>query len=78
MVGDRSDNVPDVLGGMAELTAGHASTQAKVRDGDSIVLELVREVVLALGHSTHEDADTLLGIERLDVVLDPHDGSFER
>jgi len=63
---------------MAEFTARHASTQAEVRDGNGVVLELIREVIVALGHGTNEHADTLLWIESLDIVLDTDNGTFER
>jgi hypothetical protein len=65
-------HAPDVPGGMAKLTAGHASTQVEIADTYRIILELVRKVILALGHGTDEHADALVWPEALDVVPDSH------
>lgn len=54
-----SDNVPHVLGGVAELPARHAGTEAEITDADGVVLEAVGEVVVPLGHGTYKDAYTL-------------------
>lgn len=72
-----SDDVPDILGGVAELTAGYTGTETEVADGNGVVLELIGKVIVALGHGTDEDADALLGSESLDVVLDTHDWAFK-
>ena len=71
------NNIPHVLGGVAELAAGDAGAEAVVADADGVVLELVGEVVLAFGHGTDEDADALLQSEVGDVVSDSHDGCIE-
>jgi hypothetical protein len=63
---------------MTELAASDASTQAVVRNGNRIVFELVREVILALSHGTYEDTDALFGTKSRDVILDTDDFSLER
>lgn len=73
----RSDNVPHLLGGMAELAACDTGTQAVVTDGNRVVLEGVGKVIVSLGHGTHEDTDALLGAQRFDVVASAHHGGFE-
>lgn len=57
----RSDNVPHLLGSMAELAACDTGTQAVVTDGNRVILEGVGKVIVSLGHGTHEDTDALLG-----------------
>ena len=71
------DDVPNVLCGVAELAASHTGTEREVADGDGVVLVLVGEVVVALGHGADEDADALLGAEVRHVVADAHDGGVE-
>jgi len=63
-----SDNVPNVLGGVAELAARDAGAQAVVADTDRFVLECVGEVVLAFSHGSDKDADAFLGRKTLDVI----------
>jgi hypothetical protein len=70
-------DVPDVLGGMAELTACNTGTEAEVADSNGVVLELVGKVVVTLSHGADEDAYALLGPESLNVVLDAYDGTFK-
>lgn len=67
-----SDDIPDVLGRVAELAARHAGAQAVVADADVIVDDAVGEVVASLGHRPDEDADALRVPQVGDVVLDPH------
>lgn len=71
-VGATLQNVPGVLGRVAELAAGHARRETEVADGDLLVDELVGEGIFALGHGAHEDADALLGAHALDPVPHPH------
>mgnify|MGYP000704612022 CR=1 FL=1 len=71
------NDVPDFFGGVAESAAGNTSTQAEVADTDRVILELVCEVVVALGHGTDKDANALLGGEIADVVAYTNDGSVE-
>ncbi len=71
-------DIPYILSCMAELAASDASTQAVVGDGNRIVFEHVRKVILALSHGTHEDTDTLFGTKSCDVVLHTDDFSLER
>jgi hypothetical protein len=72
-----SNDVPDVLGGVAELTACYTGTETEVANGNGIVLELVGKIIVALGHGTDEHTDTLLGPEGLDVVFDSYDWAFK-
>lgn len=72
-----SDDVPHLLRGMAELATGHTGTQTVIADTDRVVLEGIGKVIVTLGHGTHEDTDTLLGAEGLDVVAGPDDWSLE-
>lgn len=71
------DNVPNVLGGVAELAAGYAGAEAVVADADGVVLVLVGEAVLAFGHGTDEDADALLRSKVGDVVSNSNNGRVE-
>lgn len=54
---------------MAELAAGNTGTKTVVADTDSIVLEGVGKVVVTLGHGTDEDGDTLVRVQRLQIIL---------
>lgn len=67
-------DVPDILGRIAELSTGYAGAETEVADTDSMVLELVCEVVLTFSHCTDEDADALLRSEIRDIVCYPHHG----
>lgn len=71
------NDVPDFFGGVAESAAGNTGTQAEVADTDRVILELVCEVVVTLGHGTDKDADALLGGEIADVVAHTNNGSVE-
>jgi hypothetical protein len=71
------DDVPDLFGSVTESAAGDTSTQTEVADTDGIVLELVCEGVVALGHGTDEDANALLGCEVGNVVAHADDGGVE-
>lgn len=57
---------------MAEFTASNTGTQTVVADTDLIILEGIRKVIVALGHSPDKDADTLLGPQGLDIVGSAH------
>ena len=72
-----SYDVPDVLGGMAELAAGDAGREAEVADGDGIILVLVSKIVSAFSHGADEDAYALFWTEVSDVVPDPDDRGVE-
>jgi hypothetical protein len=71
------DDVPDLFSSVTEPAAGDTSTQTEVADTDGIVLELVCEGVVALGHGTDEDANALLGCEVGNVVAHADDGGVE-
>lgn len=72
-----SQNIPHLLGCVAELAASHTGTETVVADGDGIVLEGVGKVIVALGHGTDKDGDTLAGAQGLDVVLGADNGGLE-
>lgn len=67
-------DVPDILGRIAELSTGYAGAETEVADTDSMVLELVCEVVLTFSHCTYENADALLRSEIRYIVCYPHYG----
>lgn len=71
------DNVPNVLGSVAELAASNTGRERVIADRNGVVLELVREVVIALGHCTYEDADALFCAKVLDVVAHSDHGCVE-
>lgn len=75
--GITSYNPPRILTRMAKLAARDARAQAIVADTNRIVLERVGKVIAALGHGADEHADTLVLAQRLDVVVDAHDGGLE-
>jgi len=70
-------NIPNIFNGIAEFPTRYASTQAVIADAYGIVFELVGETVLAFGHGSHKDADTLLGAEICHVVFNADDGGVE-
>ena len=72
-----SDYVPNIFGGMTEFAACNASTEAVVADTDRLVLECIREVVLAFGHGADEDTDAFTGSQTLDVVFHSNDRSVK-
>ena len=61
---------------MTELAACDARTQTVVADTNGVILERVRKVILALGHSSNKYTDALFGAQRLDVILDSHNRGF--
>ena len=56
--GHCSDDVPDVLGGMAKLATCNTGTETVVADTDRFVLELIGKVILAFCHGTYKDTHT--------------------
>lgn len=62
---------------MAEFTAGDTGTQTVVTDTDGVVLKAVGKIIMALGHGTDENGNTLLGIQRLKVILSADNGGLE-
>lgn len=54
------EDSPDVLCCVAELAACNAGTEVEVADTDTVVLDGVRKVIIALGHSTDEDGNALV------------------
>lgn len=64
------DNVPDILGGMAKLTAGDARTETVIADADLFVDELIGKIIFTAGHGADEDTDALGRPKLSDVVPD--------
>lgn len=72
-----SQNVPHLLSRMAKLAAGDTGTQTVVADTDSVILEGIGEVVMALGHGTDKNRNTLLRTEGFDIILGADNGRLE-
>lgn len=72
-----SEDIPNLFGSVAEFAAGNTGTKTVVADTDSFVLERVGKVIVALGHGTDENSDTLVGVQRLQVVLSADHGRLE-
>lgn len=72
-----SEDIPNLFGSVAELAAGNTGTETVVADTDSFVLERIGKVIVALGHGTDENGDTLVGVQRLQVVLGANHGRVE-
>jgi hypothetical protein len=68
----RLENIPDILRGMTEFTACYAGTEVELADGDAVVLDVVREVVVALGHGAYKDGNALALVEASDIVADTY------
>jgi hypothetical protein len=71
------EDVPDILSGMAEFAACYAGTEIELADSDAVVLDVVREVVIALGHGTYKDGNALALVESTNVVADTYDLRIE-
>ena len=67
-----SDNVPNVLSRITELSARYASAQTEVANADGIVLDVVCKVVVTFRHSAHKYANALLGSNIRNIVCDSH------
>lgn len=72
-----SDDIPDILGGVAEATARDTRTQAVVADTDLVVDKGVGKRVVTLGHGPHKDTDAILGADVGNVIPHPHHGCIE-
>lgn len=66
------DNVPRILASVTELAACHAGTQAVVADTDRFVFEGISKVILPFRHGSNEDADALVGSQRVDIIPDSY------
>lgn len=71
------EDSPNILCCVAELAACNAGTEVEVADANAVVLDGVREIVVALRHGTNEDRDTLVLVETSDVVAQAHNLSVE-
>jgi len=65
-------DVPDVLGSVAKLTACNAGTEVELANGNGVVLDLVGEVVVTLGHGSDKDGNALVLVQVVDVVANAH------
>ena len=68
---------PDILRCMTELTAGNAGTEIELADSNAIVLDVIREVIVALCHGTNEDCDAFVLGKSRNIVADTYDLGVE-
>lgn len=66
------EDIPHVLGRMAELTARNAGTEVELTNRDAVVLDVVGKVVVALGHGTNKHGNALALVEASNVVAHSH------
>lgn len=71
------DNIPYILGCVAEFTTRHTGTEGEVADGNGVVFEGVGKVIIAFCHGTDEHTNALLRSESLDVILDAYYGTLK-
>lgn len=69
----RLDDIPHVLYGIAKFSARDARAKAVIANANCVVLKGICEIIFALGHSSHKDADALLGSYICYIVFDPND-----
>jgi len=62
---------------MAELATRHTRTKREIADADTVILERIGKVVLALGHGPDKHAHALFGAQIRNVVPAAHDGSVK-
>lgn len=74
---DRLDDSPYVFSRMAELAACNAGTETPVANTDRVVLEVIREVVIALGHGPDENSNAFVLVQSVDVVPYANNFGFE-
>lgn len=67
-----SHNIPNLFGSVTELTTGHTGTKTVVTDTDALILEGIGKVIMTLGHGTDEDGDTLIRLQRLQIIPGAH------
>lgn len=68
-----SHDSPNILATVAELGTCHRSRQWVVRKTDLLVNVLIGKIVLSSGHSTNENAYTLILVQCFHVVLHSSD-----
>lgn len=73
-----SDDIPDVLCCVTELAACNTGTEGEVADRDRVILVLVGEAIVTLGHGSNEDANALLRTEVGHVITHSHHRGIER
>ena len=68
MCPDWLDDSPYILSCMTELAACDAGTETVVTDTYRIVFDMVREVVVALGHCADENRNALVLVQSANVI----------
>ena len=58
---DQSDDIPNILGCIAEFAARYAGTEAVIADTDGIVLDMISKVIVAFRHRSNKDTYALTG-----------------
>lgn len=61
-------DTPDILCGVTELAASNTGTEVELADSNAVIFDVVGEIVVALGHGSHENRDALVLTEARDVV----------
>lgn len=69
---DLLNDVPNILSSIAEFAACYAGTEAVVTDTDRIVLDMIGKIIVAFGHSSDEDTNTLFGAQIRNIVCYPN------
>lgn len=71
------DDVPSILGSMAEFTASYTGGKTVVAYGDLLVDHIVRKIIRSFSHSSNKDADTLVFVQVFNVFPDTNNLRFE-
>ncbi len=71
------DDVPHILGGVAEFATRNAGRETIIADGDLLVDVLVCEVIGSLGHGSDKNADALLLLQALHILAHADQGGVE-
>lgn len=58
---DRSDDIPNILGCIAEFSARYAGAEAVIADTDRIVFDMISKVIVAFRHRSNKDTNALIG-----------------
>lgn len=66
------EDVPYVLGCMAEFAACNAGTKIELADGNTVILDMICKVIVALGHGADEDGNALVLVEAGNVIADTY------
>jgi hypothetical protein len=58
---------------MAKFAACYAGTEVELADGNAVILDVIRKVIVALCHGTNKDCNALVLVQARDVVTDTYD-----